>query len=705
MEAIVPIDDAHYFLDRYSAQRVNRIAKARRVTPVAQYLCETSCSAVLHNPAYRIFPGGKPAVPKPDGPDPSAAPPGDAAVAAAARAAAAAKARRDQALAESVAHKVGVHTPVVIVGKSGIGKSPVVNTNVAVLEGFSPADFKGRSRELLVELKSPRGDDGEAPGQKKTKLPVYREVMTLKTAGTKAKMHGHIIKADDEYVNAYHHVRKDPHSVEGGSLSTDKMYLQELINFITPPQGGGGSSGKTVNNTFEHGNGLIANITPAKTLYYLYDDKGGGLWRISLVHVPRPMFVTLPPLRQSSAESENPAELDGEEREAEELRKALQSKPRPLCDVAVRFLERKHKTSVDQLWLHGESEELLLQTYFNDDAARLQSMLAGGLTNVGSMFLREGDRFDGMPKKLSDACAKFSHHICLDMNNMTTEVFQAMMKDSEPHNVDYDVPDWDMTVLPLHVRGATYVWLLCACSARWVLNMQDAHDYSPFTKAPAGDVAHALTSGDGQRRRSGVGGARAEVENPVRLAVMLVKEGVDAGNTGHVTHIAVRRITQNSRWCNRALVFEVLSQIAAVNGLAAVERPSAAAEHGAPDCDGAAAAVQPRRKRRRAAGDRGGDAGAADGGDVAGVVAAVVGAVAPAPVPAPAAAPAAEPAAAGRASMVPYDQNSGPVSTVKRNGQEAVPEFVLRLPVTAWADSEFARKVIAGGQAPAPEEV
>ena len=105
LESLVPIDDAHFFLDKVAAQRVNRIAKARRATPGIQYLVETSCSAVLHPPKYRVYPGGKPV----------------ANVRAQASLHAKAKAL---ALAESVAHKVGVHTPIVIIGRSGIGKSP-----------------------------------------------------------------------------------------------------------------------------------------------------------------------------------------------------------------------------------------------------------------------------------------------------------------------------------------------------------------------------------------------------------------------------------------------------------------------------------------------------------------------------------------------------------------------------------------------------
>ena len=108
LEALVPLDDSHFFLDRIAGQRVLQIAKSRRTTPVAQYLSESCCAAVLHHPEYRILPNGKPS----------------------------GRTEEARKLADSVAHQVGVHPPTALIARSGIGKSPTIDTNVTLIENI-----------------------------------------------------------------------------------------------------------------------------------------------------------------------------------------------------------------------------------------------------------------------------------------------------------------------------------------------------------------------------------------------------------------------------------------------------------------------------------------------------------------------------------------------------------------------------------------
>ena len=104
------------------------------------------------------------------------------------------------------------------------------------------------------------------------------------------RKHGHLLRFADELVQVQKPARRDPNAADVSGGQDDRVTLQENMNFLTPPADGGGSEGKTVNNSFEHANGLLSAITPYKSKFYLVDDQGGALLRLYLVVLPRRRF-------------------------------------------------------------------------------------------------------------------------------------------------------------------------------------------------------------------------------------------------------------------------------------------------------------------------------------------------------------------------------------------------------------------------------
>ena len=56
--------------------------------------------------------------------------------------------------------------------------------------------------------------------------------------------------------------------------------LSELIDFTTPPEGGGGSKGVGGDRTFAHPSCFYGPLTLETSKYYLYDDRDGAFQRI-----------------------------------------------------------------------------------------------------------------------------------------------------------------------------------------------------------------------------------------------------------------------------------------------------------------------------------------------------------------------------------------------------------------------------------------
>ena len=237
-----------------------------------------------------------------------------------------------------------------------------------------------------------------------------------------------------------------------------------------------------------------------------------------------------------------------------------------------------------------------------------------------------------------------------------------------------------MTVVPMHVRGATYLWLLTACVDRWLLNLQDVHDYSPFPKTLVADQREdGSLQGCLKRRKRG-----EHVCPAVRLASVFLDVALEAGSVGFVNAADLRALRSNQRWFQNAMVFETIAKIGDAGGIHSVERmPVALAVAEVLDGEDQAAGEpqrrRPAKRQRRPGGAR------AQPNQQQEVAAAAAGPADGAEQPA---------ATTSGLTMVPWEVNSNSVSYVVRGGfHQAIPAFKLRLPIADWKDCEFKTQV------------
>ena len=90
----------------------------------------------------------------------------------------------------------------------------------------------------------------------------------------------------DEHILAFLPVRKDPRSVEGGAMSGFSMAHKELLKFVTPEEGAGGSKGIPVHNIFPFPKFFLLLITPTKSKFYSFEDGKGAKLRLAIAHFP-----------------------------------------------------------------------------------------------------------------------------------------------------------------------------------------------------------------------------------------------------------------------------------------------------------------------------------------------------------------------------------------------------------------------------------
>ena len=98
IDAMCLTDDFCNFGDRLTSLRVNHIAHSRRVPPVAVYMLDATCTAVLHPPGFQIISGCPPTR------------------------------FRDAGCAmvtKNSVHRTSPNIPLIIIGASGVGKTPL----------------------------------------------------------------------------------------------------------------------------------------------------------------------------------------------------------------------------------------------------------------------------------------------------------------------------------------------------------------------------------------------------------------------------------------------------------------------------------------------------------------------------------------------------------------------------------------------------
>ena len=155
----------------------------------------------------------------------------------------------------------------------------------------------------------------------------------------------------------------------------------------------------------------------------------------------------------------------------------------------------------------------LAASYFEKEAMIWTAGLADTVQRVCARYAREEDRFRPMPDKFQEMMPKLAHALCLDLASARDELREAMGHE--------EVPSWSLRVNQFNVRGAALLWLAAAREDRWLLNLQDAHNYAAGVSGQASGDAATPSVGAGRVATSHV--RAADVVDPKwRLALLML---------------------------------------------------------------------------------------------------------------------------------------------------------------------------------------
>ena len=391
LEALVPLTDAELFADRVTAARLKSLARSLRVPAVVVAMAEAGVGGVLRPPHFRVRPFLH-------------------------------QSSSAGSQAKKVKEEFGGQLAIILIGKPGCGKTPVLKT----MSGPLDENFSWPEPLLVLKQGPPKKQkvkpDVVRDSETLKVCPIYREAMNATTTGVHASEHGHILKIEDEYVNNNKAVRKDPLASGGGSMDNYKKETAELLNFHTPPTGGGGSSGKLVDNTFKHPNGLLAAITTSKTKYYLYDDSGGQMARLLYVHIPD---RRLQAVQEADDDNEHISGDEADERfenkaAAEKSQKDLHSQ-RYECDQAYAMLDRKYREMVCQYWTYDPESnccgEEQADSWWDKETCALHNEMEY-VVQASDTFLAEDDRAEHFPKKFTENMSKVVMILCVVLEQL-----------------------------------------------------------------------------------------------------------------------------------------------------------------------------------------------------------------------------------------------------------------------------------------------
>ena len=341
----------------------------------------------------------------------------------------------------------------------------------------------------------------------------------------------------------------------------------------------------------------------------------------------------------------------------------------------------------------------------DSDALLWEQRVSIMVEQIAAKFGRESDRFLGMPNKFQEMMPKLAHHLCIDLANSQGELVEAMGEDS--------VPAWNLRTNIYNIRGATVLWLIAAREERWLLNLQDTHNYGSggFSKdAPVEAGGAAKTAGPT---------VSDKVDPRMRLALLIsdVADKSPKECEGYVCCKKLKQIINEYKWANPPLLWATLNMLGEAGAIIAVDRmatdsrskawlperglhatldaatPSTAALQDAASSAQVIAYVSPTGTKKRKAG--GGVSTATQSLSVTVPVAVSSGIVA---------SPLVEETITDmqkaaknlkkRTCMVAWERCGDPVESISRGGHGSYPNVTVR-PVDDWGEGETKAAVIA----------
>ena len=349
------------------------------------------------------------------------------------------------------------------------------------------------------------------------------------------------------------------------------------------------------------------------------------------------------------------------------------------ADVANRYLERKFKEVVSQIRdsasVEGAVPTPVARSAFSPDALLLVDKVEAALNDMATRCDSDGDKFRGVVHKLRDAIAKFAHHIHLDLQNALGEMIE--MSTSR----DNGVPSWSYDIGLLATRGAIFVRLAAACVDRWLLNLQANHEYGFQAKGAA------QSDSSKPKKKTGPVAARDVAADTTRLALLLVDEArrAPAENPGYISFAQIKSVRAKTQFPT-AVWLETFDLMGNSGGLVAVQRcvagsnsPAVGGPWGVASATSVLTGVVSQApKRRRVAAGRG------TGSFPSGVSMALAERVPLPPIES--------------VVMTPWTANATPIATVKRSGNDSLPEVIVNTDLAAWTHGKFATSVRQWGE-------
>ena len=251
------------------------------------------------------------------------------------------------------------------------------------------------------------------------------------------------------------------------------------------------------------------------------------------------------------------------------------------------------------------------------------------------------------------------------------------------------IPAWSFDIKTPAYRGALHLWLAAACVNRWVINMQNAHDYSSISGSKSSPPAG-----------SGNSGSRGPVKMSTKLDIVqrtaltiweqaLLGATVGGASEVLVTHGTIKSLIKSNTWMNAEVFLQGLTLLGEAKAIKQVERMVPASAGRQPPLKGSPASeLAPARKqsgrKRQAAGPA-----SASGMSAASVFHVPRQVLPPVVFPDTSQYVDADPVTAPKVrKLVDWQTNCGPITFVTRGGCESSrPDVVIETNVNAWPET------------------
>ena len=265
---------------------------------------------------------------------------------------------------------------------------------IVSLGGAAKSHVLSFFRQKIIDLEPPFSVELKSgDGRSTFRPPAVNVVGNFSKIAMYAKEHGHIIYDPDEYGLAVFPQRGP---LPSGTSGSQRMSFPELLNFRTPPKGGGGFEGVRADRRFSYPNGLASTLQLARIAPYLPEDHSATTFRLLKALVPETVVF----------------------RGGGDVGK----------DVVGQMQSKKYRLIAEQL---HENDAHAERTHSAHDPAAywLTQYFLRVLKAQLHKHARQGDKLIPYYLKFREISERLSHYAMLDRLAASTEVFRKQRKE------------------------------------------------------------------------------------------------------------------------------------------------------------------------------------------------------------------------------------------------------------------------------------